>query len=97
MLISQYGQIADTFHDEHQQPLRLIGRLQAAVSRMPVVQSQYWGTNVLPLYQAQIADSGPDGFDYVLLCNADRYTLPLPADTQLIARTRRFALLKTLR
>ena len=95
LLISMDGQIGSLFANDTQQPLRLIGPLRTTLSAMP---SGRASGNMRPgFYDDSVAAAGPAGFGYVIICNAERLTRPLPSSAIVLARTPRFILLRLSR
>ena len=90
LLISLYGEAGPLFASEKQQPLRMTGKLRAAVDKLP---KGYDPLHPAPdYYNRAVAASGPAGFDYLLICGAEKLTRALPADYRVIARTPHFTL-----
>lgn len=94
LLISEHGAIGPLFADVLKQPLRLAGPLAAAVAALPPGRAS---GEVLDYYSDLVARSGAAGFDYLLVCNADRLAHPLPTGVTTIAHTPRFDLLRLAR
>ncbi len=92
LLISHYGAIGPLFADEVMQPLRLTGRLQAAIARLPFGRAA--GDPRPSYYTDYVANAGPAGFDYLIVCNAAALPRPLPPGVVTVARTPRFDLLR---
>ena len=92
LLISMDGQIGSLFANETQQPLRLIGPLRTALAAMPPGRAS--GDMRPGFYDDTLAAAGPAGFQYVVLCNAERLTRPLPSSATVLAHTPRFTLLR---
>ena len=79
------------FADEFKQPLALTGRLRAALAALPPGFAA--GHNPPGYDDDVIARAGPAGFDFLLVCNAQRLVRPLPAGVVVAARTPRLTLL----
>ena len=91
LLISGYGQIGALFADELKQPLRLTGRLRKAAAELPTGRAS--GETRPGYYDEFIARAGPAGFDYLLVCEPQRLTRPLPPGVAVVARTQHMTLL----
>ena len=92
--IAQFEQAGPLFADENQHPLRLMGPLKQAAARLE--------RSIVPMepdtdYNSYMTVAASAGFDYLLVCNAQLLTRPFPANTQLVARTQHFALLRAKR
>ena len=94
LLVSEHGQIGPLFADETKQPLRLIGRLRAAVAALPA--GSWGGTMPASFYDDTLA-AAAGGFDYILLCHAEALSRPLPPSVRVVTRTPHFVLLRIVR
>jgi hypothetical protein len=92
LLISTHGQIGPLFANADQQPLRLVGKLRQAFDALPINTGK---AHTNPQYYDNIAAAaGPAGFDYLLVCNIELLTRPLPRGYAEVARTTHFVLFK---
>lgn len=95
LLVPLYHQAVPLFSDERQQPLLLSGALRASAMHMPAQPLAEDGAK--QDYENYMKRASAEGFDYLLICNADLLDQPLPANTIMIARTHHFTLLKSVR
>ena len=93
LLVASYGQAGPLFADPKQQPLGLAGRLKAAVDSLHASHPMERPAD----YAAYMTDAVAAGFDYLLVCNAERLMQPYPGNTELVAQTSHFALLRAKR
>ena len=91
LLVRDHGAIGALFADEFKQPLALTGRLRAALAALPPGFAA--GHNPPGYDDDVIARAGPAGFDFLLVCNAQRLVRRLPAGVVVAARTARLTLL----
>ena len=94
MLISMYGQAAALFAIPTAQPLRLKGRLAAALSDLPD-HKPFKGAEATDYYIRTLdAVIAQKRFDYSLICDADLMGRPLPPTAEIAARQGRFTLVR---
>lgn len=91
ILVAARAVVGPLFADEAKQPLRLVGPLRAAVGLLPP--GLALGSNP-PDHDDKVIAAAARGFDYILVCNVDALTRPIPASMSVIARTDRLTLLK---
>ncbi len=91
LMIPLRGEAAPLFAYGSQQPIRLSGALKSAVDAQPTMT----GPRPISFQDDLIAAAVRlQRFDYVLICDAERLTRPLPMGAQVVSHSGRFTLVK---
>ncbi len=92
LLISLFGDVGDLFANETQQPLRIVGPLRVALSRLPPSR----GPNREPQRRTSgtMSAAGTAGFGYLMICNWSLIGTDAPVGGTLLTRTSRFELFR---